>query len=117
LIKVPNDNYIKISKEFGVNTFDWSWSLINKFNIFFPISENSSNIINYNWSYFLTKLYNHFKLNDGKSLQLSGIERLEWIIVLLMLNVVFLVHAMGKDFFLKRVWMRMSIIKMYQSLN
>jgi hypothetical protein len=44
--------------------------------MFFQIGEISSSIINYNWSYFLTKLFNHFKLNDGKSLQLSGIERL-----------------------------------------
>ncbi len=38
------------------------------FNIIFPINEISS--------YLLTKLSNCFKLNDGKSLQLSGIERL-----------------------------------------
>jgi hypothetical protein len=69
------------------------------FNIFFPLSENSSSTINYNWSYFLTKLSNHSKLNDGKSLQLSGIERPKWIVVLSMLNVVFPIYAMGKAFF------------------
>ncbi len=30
-----------------------------------------------NWSYFLTKLFNRFELNDGKSLPLSSIEGLE----------------------------------------
>jgi hypothetical protein len=28
-----------------------------------------------NWSHFKTKLSNCFELNDGRSLQLSGIER------------------------------------------
>jgi len=51
------------------------------FYIIFPINEISSSTINCNWSYFLTKLSNHFELNDGKYLQLNGIERLEWIVV------------------------------------
>ncbi len=55
---------------------DFNQRSIN-FNIIFPINEILSNIINCNWSYFLTKLSNLYELNDGKSLQLSGIEGLE----------------------------------------
>jgi hypothetical protein len=32
--------------------------------------------INCNWSYLLAKLSNHSEINDGKSLQLSGIKNL-----------------------------------------
>ncbi len=82
-----------------IHLIDLNQKLIN-FNIFFPINEISSSTMNYNWSYFLIKLSNHFELNDGKSLQLSGIKILEWIVVPSMLNVVFLVYAMNKCFFL-----------------
>ncbi len=34
-------------------------------------------LVNCNWSYFLIKVSNHSELNDGKSLQLTGIEKLE----------------------------------------
>ncbi len=71
------------------------------FSIFFPINEISSSTINFNWSCFLTKLFNRFEFNDGKALQLSGIETLEQIVVPSMLNVVFPVYAMNKTFFLK----------------
>jgi hypothetical protein len=40
-------------------------------------------------SYFFTKLFNCSKFNDGKYLQLSGIEKLEWIVITSMLNVAF----------------------------
>ncbi len=50
-------------------------------NIIFPFNEISFNNINFIWSYLLVKLFNCFKLNDGKFLQLSGIKRLEWIVV------------------------------------
>ncbi len=63
------------------------------FNILFLINEILS--------YLLTKLSNHSRLSDGKSLQLSGIEKVEWIVVLSMLNVVFIVYAMTKVFFFK----------------
>jgi hypothetical protein len=52
---------------------DFNQRSIN-FNIIFPINEILSNFINFNWSYFLAKLSNFYELNDGKSLQLSGIE-------------------------------------------
>ncbi len=71
------------------------------FNILFPINEISSSIINYNWSYFLTKLSNCSKLNDGKSLQLRGIERIEWIVLPSILNATFPIYAMSKTFFVK----------------
>jgi hypothetical protein len=55
---------------------DFNQRSIN-FNIIFPINEIFTNIIDCNWSYFLTKLSNLYELNDGKSLQLSGTEGLE----------------------------------------
>jgi hypothetical protein len=70
-------------------------------NIIFPINEISSSIINCNWSYFLTKLFNHFELNDGKYLQLSGIEVFEWVVVPSMLNVSFQYMPWARLSFLK----------------
>jgi len=84
----------------GIHLIDLNQRSIN-FNILFFIIKNSSNTINCNWSYFLIKLSNHFEFNDGKSLQLNGIVRFEWIIIPSMLNVVFLIYAMNKTFFLK----------------
>jgi len=80
-----------------IHLIDLNQRSIN-FNILFPINEISSSIINYNWSYFLTELLNFFEFNDGKSLQLSGIQRPEWIVVLSILNVAFPVYAMNKTF-------------------
>jgi hypothetical protein len=57
--------------------------------------------MNYNWSYFLIKLFNQFELNDGKYLQLNGIKRLKQIVVPSMVNVVFPIYAISKDFFLR----------------
>ncbi len=78
---------------------------INKILIlFFFINEISSNTINYNSSYFLTKLSNHSELNDVKSIQLSGIKRLEWIVVPSMLNVALLVYDMSNFIFRGSKW-------------
>jgi hypothetical protein len=55
---------------------DFNQRSIN-FNVIFPINEILSNTINYNWSYFLTKLSIFYELDDSKYLQLSGIEGLE----------------------------------------
>jgi len=63
-----------------IHSIDFNQRSIN-FNIIFPINKISSNTINYHWSYFLTKLSNRYEFNDGKSLQLSGIKKLEWIVV------------------------------------
>ncbi len=94
---------------------DFNQRSIN-FNIIFPINEILSNFINFNWSYFLAKLSNFYELNDGKSLQLSGIEGHEWIIVPSMLNVVFQYMPWVKLSFLKGL-IEDVYLKMYQSLN
>jgi hypothetical protein len=79
LIKIPNENYIKISK----NKLVWICLI--------DLNQRS---MNFNIIY-------RFEFNDGKSLQLSGIEGLEWIVIPAMLNVVFPIYAMNKTFFFK----------------
>jgi hypothetical protein len=56
------------------------------------IKKISSDIINYNWSYLFIKLFNYSKFK----------ERLEWIVIQSILNVVFPIYAMNNVLFFNK---------------